>query len=497
MDKEKAKFCNFCDFKAIYLCFICKHYYCENCFKIIHDLRKNRQHQKEKINPFISIDIKCPKHPEYPMELFCVEEKGKNIHFIYNFLFLFLLELCCAYCYYENLHYNHKLINISDIETMKKENITIESAMNNFNEISQKIINLKKKIEDEINKINKLYDKTINDLEKIYLKNNEELTKKGNDLKEHLQNEVTKIKEQLEIFISEINDEIRMSDKIKKGIEKFEGEEKNIIKTLTSISKINKTNKNMINLLEQLMKSIKFYFEEDKNNIKYEEYYFNGIYIPNNIEFKDKKLSSIPLSWDIDKINIINIERNKIKYKVEMRKENEKFIKIYEGNNNKFLINNLSLNNNYEVRICALYNDLIGPWSQIKKLNLNELFNIVLKDNLTNKNGLKINMSGRIEDEYIVVGKDGVQYGPYKKYEQGKYLIIYHGEGLLSVRLDVYDHGLNKYFPFQIIDKSQSKVSYEFVLSQNLKKGLEFRAHNQEVSFAIVKNIEVYKYNNI
>ena len=39
---------------------------------------------------------------------------------------------------------------------MKKENITIDISINEFNEISEKINELKNKIENEINKINEL-----------------------------------------------------------------------------------------------------------------------------------------------------------------------------------------------------------------------------------------------------------------------------------------------------------------------------------------------------
>ena len=47
-----------------------------------------------------------------------------------------------------------------------------------------------------------------------------------------------------------------------------------------------------------------------------------------------------------------------------MRKENEIFKKVYEGNNTNYNINNLEKNTNYEIRICSIYNDLIGEWSQ-------------------------------------------------------------------------------------------------------------------------------------
>ena len=33
-------------------------------------------HKKENIDPFIPIELKCPIHPQNPMNLFCVDEKG-------------------------------------------------------------------------------------------------------------------------------------------------------------------------------------------------------------------------------------------------------------------------------------------------------------------------------------------------------------------------------------------------------------------------------------
>ena len=127
------------------------------------------------------------------------------------------------------------------------------------------------------------------------------------------------------------------------------------------------------------MKNINFSYEENKNNIKYNEYYFNGIFVPKNIEFKDISNTSLNLSWNIDNINIINIEKNKIKYIVEMRKENEKFEKVYEGKNNICSVNNLNNNTNYEFKICSLYNDLIGECTDIQKIKTKD---IIQKSNL-------------------------------------------------------------------------------------------------------------------
>ena len=87
------------------------------------------------------------------------------------------------------------------------------------------------------------------------------------------------------------------------------------------VSKINKNQKDITKLLQKHMKSIKFNYQEEKSDINYEEYFFNGINSTN--DFGDIK---------IDKTNNINIDNNKIKYKVEIRKENEEFIQAYEGN---------------------------------------------------------------------------------------------------------------------------------------------------------------------
>ena len=72
----------------------------------------------------------------------------------------------------------------------------------------------------------------------------------------------------------------------------------------------------------------------------------------------------------MDDVNIINIDKNKIKFKIEIRKENsdDNFNKIYEGNKMNYLINNLDSNTNYQIRICSVYNDISSIWSEIKKV---------------------------------------------------------------------------------------------------------------------------------
>ena len=159
-----------------------------------------------------------------------------------------------------------------------------------------------------------------------------------------------------------------------------------MIKILSYISKINKINKNMLLFNQKLLKNMKIFFEEEKSVIKYEEYYFNGIQTPKEIEFKDLKSCYFKAFWKIDNLNIINIDSNKIKYKVEIRKENhdDKFTQVYEGSDNNCLINNLNDDTNYELRVCCFYDNLIGSWTEIQKVKTD--FLNTLKESIILKN---------------------------------------------------------------------------------------------------------------
>ena len=157
-----------------------------------------------------------------------------------------------------------------------------------------------------------------------------------------------------------------------------------MLKILTYASKINKNEKEMKKLNDICMRNIKISFEENENKVKFEEYFFNGIPSPKNIEFKDIDANNLKVYWKMDDINILNIDKNKIKFKIEIRKENtnDNFNEIYEGNEMDFLINNLSSNTNYEIRICSAYNDINSIWSDIKKVKTNEfdIDSLILKE---------------------------------------------------------------------------------------------------------------------
>ena len=228
--------------------------------------------------------------------------------------------------------------------------------------------------------IDKRYEKVDKEKTKSYEAKREKLIKEENDLKEKLKNEVTKIKEKLEISLSEVNNLIKISEKIIKGIESLEKEEKIMIKTLSYVSQINKNQKKMKILFRELMKNLNISFVEEENTIKYEDYYFNGIPIPENIEFKDVGTNSFNILWKLNDKNILNIDKKEIKYRIEIRKENlnEKFAQIYEGNQNNYVVNKLDKNTNYEIKICSVYNDEISNWTEIHKIKTKNLDSLIL-----------------------------------------------------------------------------------------------------------------------
>ena len=280
------------------------------------------------------------------------------------------------------MHNDHKVLEITDEESLKKENIIIDNIKNEFDININKLENLKNLIEKEMNEIDNAYEKVDKEATKSFELKREKLIKEESDLKEKLKTEVTKIKEKFELTLTEINILSKTLDKIAKGIKSIEKEEKNMIRTLSYISKININKEKTRILLQQLMKNIKISFIEDKSTIKYEEYYFNGIPIPSNLEFNKISTNSFNISWKLDDINIINIDKKEIKYKVEIKRENtkEKFKQIYEGEKNECFIDKLNRNTNYEIRLCSFYNNIMSNYTQIYKIKTKNIDSLILNE---------------------------------------------------------------------------------------------------------------------
>ena len=283
------------------------------------------------------------------------------------------------------MHKNHKVLQINDEKALEKENMLIEPSIKDFNDKIEKIINLKEKIENEINRINKLYDEIFQKVTSSFLEYHEMLLKKENDMKEKLQNEVTKIKEKFENYLSELNKIIKYNERINKGIKNLSKDnEKNLFKHISYISKMSQIQEEIKKIFSELMRSLKITFIDNKNEnaIIYEYYYFNGIEKPKNISFKDITSNSLNISWEIEDLNTVRDEDNKIKFIVEIREaeSKENFFQVYEGYNNNCFIDKLNPNTNYEIKICCVKNE-IKNWSDILNFETQKFFDsIILKE---------------------------------------------------------------------------------------------------------------------
>ena len=69
--------------------------------------------------------------------------------------------MCCPSCYFKNLHYGHKVIEINDEESLKKENITIEGSNKEFDTKIDKLNSLNALIEKKWQKLIKHLKKLI------------------------------------------------------------------------------------------------------------------------------------------------------------------------------------------------------------------------------------------------------------------------------------------------------------------------------------------------
>ena len=81
---KNFKYCELCQSPATSLCFQCSHiyYFCDSCYKFVHEKKENSNHKKEKIDYYLPIDTRCPQHQNVPLNLFCIDEKGNILNYI-------------------------------------------------------------------------------------------------------------------------------------------------------------------------------------------------------------------------------------------------------------------------------------------------------------------------------------------------------------------------------------------------------------------------------
>ena len=78
INHKNYKQCDICKVdEATSLCLQCFSYYCDGCYKQVHEKKENKEHKKEAIDYNVPIDTRCPEHSGNNINLFCIDEKGK------------------------------------------------------------------------------------------------------------------------------------------------------------------------------------------------------------------------------------------------------------------------------------------------------------------------------------------------------------------------------------------------------------------------------------
>ena len=293
-------------------------------------------------------------------------------------------------CSYENLHSAHKVINfIKEDEESLEKLISFDESNKELDDNIKKMTNLKNSIEKEISDITVSYKSINEELSKTINSKIEELRDKEKKLKKQLEDKFVEIKNPLEDLLPKLYNFILNAEKVMKSSNSYM-EENNIFKKLAYISNISNIIKKKEQYFKMLMKSMNINFDSEKMEINFEEYYFNGIPLPLNIEFKEVNANSIKVVWELNNINLLDFDKNELETKIEIKKENEiNFTEYIAGKNTNYLINSLIKDTKYEIRLCNIYKDYKSNWTDLYKIKTSALDSAIL-DSLSYEEKVKL-----------------------------------------------------------------------------------------------------------
>ena len=74
--------------KRVLFAIIVNNIYAKFVINLFMKKKKNSNHTKQALDPYVPILLKCPEHPEVPLNLFCLDEKG-----IYIILIIYIFNI--------------------------------------------------------------------------------------------------------------------------------------------------------------------------------------------------------------------------------------------------------------------------------------------------------------------------------------------------------------------------------------------------------------------
>ena len=285
-------------------------------------------------------------------------------------------------------------------------------------------------------------------------------------MKEELKNKVKKVKENLDNILSLINSKITLSERINKGINKIEkdNQENNIINIFSYISKISQVKKQMEKLLEEELKSLKFWYIKDENIIKYEDFHFSeyerSVILKKSI---DKQKQEVPIQ---NELNMENLSKEKPKSKIEKEKTIEK------ENNSQVE----PLKNEEKEETQKLTEEKTQETKQEKNI-VSDKEELIKEELSTQINKEEIEENEEIDDSEGEYEKEDKNYDNYTKEEEVEF--DENNENKQPENNDLLIDEFNK--EGQNVSEEMTKDNYEsqFALNQSLDQSL-----NKPMSFS-------------
>lgn len=264
---------------------------------------------------------------------------------------------------------NHKLIDINDEESLKDSNLSYKKYIEEFDTVSKKAKDLINKLEDEILILNNSKEPFIQEITEHFNKQRFELDEKEKLTKEEFNKRINKVEDDLKKFLREVKDVMQSCERIKNATNNFENRNEDIkIKTLYYISEINKNNIIAKELYDEPMKTLKFKIGGICTPVYYYNYYFNGIPVPEDIYIREND-SGIKISWKIGEIMHDYIDKDKIKYIIEVNYNNIKEA-LYESFDSEIVLEDQKKGDEYQVRIRINLDNTFGRWSEITNFRI-------------------------------------------------------------------------------------------------------------------------------
>lgn len=155
------------------------------------------------------------------------------------------------------------------------------------------------------------------------------------------------------------------------------------------------------------------------------------------------------------------------------------------------------MNNNQEMlfNIIALQNEnkLLKEENKKQQKQIDDLKqNAIIKTKLDTfyTEDLKFKNVNMNKKTAILINEKSWQYGPYKKYQEGKYCIVYYGKNLHELNYDCCDNKGKNILNISKIFEFSNKVAYNVFLPKN-NNCIEFRARGKEKNFLMLNGKKI------